>query len=419
MKRILFYMTCFAALLLQACNNEVDDLFDKSAEERLDEELQTCKELLLSAENGWVLDYYPQSNQNYGGYCMTVKFDDQQVTAASEITGDPTQTVSSLYSIKSDVGPTLNFDTYNDILHYFADPDNSAGAGLGKGYEGDYEFSIMSHTDNEIVLQGKKTKNTMHMYKLEESSESYLTKVAQMTEAIANRPSEIGTYEGTVNGVQIIATAPVDRHVSIQIGEEESQSIACVYTDKGVRLYEPISVNDTEINALEWSTEQNTFTVGGQALTPVTSPIYDRYLEFCGTYTMKYNNSSQDKEIDITVSEGSFINKSYNVEGLAFPLPLFYNETNDCFELLTSANDNIAMWEAQGDGYLTWDTGVGMLGFTQIDETTQESYYAFEDNGVWGSSKARALILYSSDGWYYGYGNGVDVVYRDIEFHKK
>lgn len=419
MKRILFYMTCFAALLLQACNNEVDDLFDKSAEERLDEELQTCKELLLSAENGWVLDYYPQSNQNYGGYCMTVKFDDQQVTAASEITGDPTQTVSSLYSIKSDVGPTLNFDTYNDILHYFADPDNSAGAGLGKGYEGDYEFSIMSHTDNEIVLQGKKTKNTMHMYKLEESSESYLTKVAQMTEAIANRPSEIGTYEGTVNGVQIIATAPVDRHVSIQIGEEESQSIACVYTDKGVRLYEPISINDTEINALEWSTEQNTFTVGGQALTPVTSPIYDRYLEFCGTYTMKYNNSSQDKEIDITVSEGSFINRSYNVEGLAFPLPLFYNETNDCFELLTSANDNIAMWEAQGDGYLTWDTGVGMLGFTQIDETTQESYYAFEDNGVWGSSKARALILYSSDGWYYGYGNGVDVVYRDIEFHKK
>lgn len=419
MKRILFYMTCFAALLLQACNNEVDDLFDKSAEERLDEELQTCKELLLSAENGWVLDYYPQSNQNYGGYCMTVKFDDQQVTAASEITGDPTQTVSSLYSIKSDVGPTLNFDTYNEILHYFADPDNSAGAGLGKGYEGDYEFSIMSHTDNEIVLQGKKTKNTMHMYKLEESSESYLTKVAQMTEAIANRPSEIGTYEGTVNGVQIIATAPVDRHVSIQIGEEESQSIACVYTDKGVRLYEPISVNDTEINALEWSTEQNTFTVGGQALTPVTSPIYDRYLEFCGTYTMKYNNSSQDKEIDITVSEGSFINRSYNVEGLAFPLPLFYNETNDCFELLTSANDNIAMWEAQGDGYLTWDTGVGMLGFTQIDETTQESYYAFEDNGVWGSSKARALILYSSDGWYYGYGNGVDVVYRDIEFHKK
>ena len=399
MKRILFYMTCFAALLLQACNNEVDDLFDKSAEERLDEELQTCKELLLSAENGWVLDYYPQSNQNYGGYCMTVKFDDQQVTAASEITGDPTQTVSSLYSIKSDVGPTLNFDTYNDILHYFADPDNSAGAGLGKGYEGDYEFSIMSHTDNEIVLQGKKTKNTMHMYKLEESSESYLTKV-------------------TVNGVQFIMTAPVDRHVTIQVGEEESRSVACVYTNKGIRLYETIDANGTEFNALEWSVEQNTFIINGQALTP-TTPIYDRYLEFCGTYTMKYNNSSQDKEIDITVSEGSFINRSYNVEGLAFPLPLFYNETNDCFELLTSANDNIAMWEAQGNGYLTWDTGVGMLGFTQIDETTQESYYAFEDNGVWGSSKARALILYSSDGWYYGYGNGVDVVYRDIEFHKK
>lgn len=419
MKRILFYMTCFAALLLQACNNEVDDLFDKSAEERLDEELQTCKELLLSAENGWVLDYYPQSNQNYGGYCMTVKFDDQQVTAASEITGDPTQTVSSLYSIKSDVGPTLNFDTYNEILHYFADPDNSAGAGLGKGYEGDYEFSIMSHTDNEIVLQGKKTKNTMHMYKLEESSESYLTKVAQMTEAIANRPSEIGTYEGTVNGVQIIATAPVDRHVSIQIGEEESQSIACVYTDKGVRLYEPISVNDTEINALEWSTEQNTFTVGGQALTPVTSPIYDRYLEFCGTYTMKYNNGRQDKEVEITVSEGNFINRSYNVEGLTFPLPLYYNETNDCFEILTinATEYYVAIWEVQGDGNLTWATGVGLLGNTKTNEETQESYYAFEDNGTWGSYTGRAVILWGPDGEYRGFGG--DTRYINIEFHKQ
>ena len=72
MKRILFYITCFAALLLQACNNEVDDLFDKSAQERMDEELRTCQELLVSAENGWILEYYPQSIQEYGGYCLTV-----------------------------------------------------------------------------------------------------------------------------------------------------------------------------------------------------------------------------------------------------------------------------------------------------------------------------------------------------------
>lgn len=414
MKRILFYMTCFAALLLQACNNEVDDLFDQSAQERMDEELRICQELLVGAENGWVLEYYPQSKQEYGGYCMTVKFDGLNVTAASEITGNPTQTFSSLYSLKSDVGPTLNFDTYNDILHYFADPDNSAGSGLGKGYEGDYEFTIMSHTDNEIVLQGKKTKNTMHMYKLEESSESYLSKVLAITNEML---PQIDDFECNINGEQV-SISPVDRQITIQ-AEKGSQTKAYVYTDKGIRLYETINANGSEITNIEWNSDQGTFVYEGQPFTPIISPYYEPYMELCGEYIMKYNNSNQDKEVTITVSEGNFVNRSYNVTGLGFPLPLYYNDTNNCFELLASANDYIAMWEVQGNGYLTWSAGIGMLGIMQIDEATQEKYYVFVDNGVWGNYQVRALILYSSNGWYYGYGNGVDVIYRNIEFHKQ
>lgn len=414
MKRILFYITCFAALLLQACNNEVDDLFDKSAQERMDEELRTCQELLVSAENGWILEYYPQSKQEYGGYCMTVKFDGLHVTAASEITGDPTYTVSSLYSLKSDVGPTLNFDSYNDILHYFADPDYSLGAGLGAGYEGDYEFTIMSHTDNEIVLQGKKTKNTMHMYKLEESSESYLSKVLAITNAME---PQIDKFESTINGQQV-TVLPENRQITIQAGEE-SQTMAYMYTDQGLRLYETMDINGTEVIDIAWSADQHTFIYEDQPLTPVISPYYEPYVELGGDYIMRYtNNNNVVKEVPIKVSANNFRQRFYTVEGLPFTLPLYYNDANNCFEIIATDYGNyyVAIWEIINNGSLTWGNGIGLFGVTKVNEETQESYYSFEDNGVWGDHVGRAIILWSAGGEYTGFGG--DTRYMYIEFHK-
>ena len=414
MKRILFYITCFAALLLQACNNEVDDLFDKSAQERMDEELRTCQELLVSAENGWILEYYPQSKQEYGGYCMTVKFDGLHVTAASEITGDPPYTVSSLYSLKSDVGPTLNFDSYNDILHYFADPDYSLGAGLGAGYEGDYEFTIMSHTDNEIVLQGKKTKNTMHMYKLEESSESYLSKVLAITNAME---PQIDKFESTINGQQV-TVLPENRQITIQAGEE-SQTMAYMYTDQGLRLYETMDINGTEVTDIAWSADQHTFIYEDQPLTPVISPYYEPYVELGGDYIMRYtNNNNVVKEVPIKVSANNFRQRFYTVEGLPFTLPLYYNDANNCFEIIATDYGNyyVAIWEIINNGSLTWGNGIGLFGVTKVNEETQESYYSFEDNGVWGDHVGRAIILWSAGGEYTGFGG--DTRYMYIEFHK-
>lgn len=419
MKRTLFYIVCIMAGILQSCTNEVDDLFDKSAQERMNEELQTCKSLLLSAEYGWLLEYYPSSKQSYGGYVMTVKFDEQQVTAASEITNDPSKTVSSYYSLKSDMGPTLNFDTYNEILHYFADPDKSEGAGLGKGYEGDYEFIIMSHTDNEIVLKGKKTKNTMHMFKLKEPSEEYLTKVMNMTQSITSVLG-IDSYNGVLNGLSMNFSFSENRKIEIEVGTEESHTLAYTYTDNGIRLYESVEIGGLEVNELEWSDEQQTFIAANQVLSPILDPNYERYIAFYGNYTMKYNNGSKDVEVPITLSLGTYnaSQKNYTVEGLSFPLPLYYNPTKDCLEILTlnAGEYYVAVWEVTGKGNLTWGTGPGLLGIERNDEETMEQYYSFEDNGVWKTYIARAIILWSAEGEYKGFGG--DTRYIDIKLYK-
>ena len=125
------------------------------------------------------------------------------------------------------------------------------------------------------------------------------------------------------------------------------------------------------------------------------------------------------QQVTITVNEGNFTERSYTVEGLTFPLPLYYNEENDTFEILTvnAGTYYFAIWEVTGDGYLTWAEGVGLIGKKVVDEETQETYYSFVDNGVWGTYTGRALIIYSPNGWYYGFGG--DVQYRNIEFHKQ
>lgn len=417
MKGKLLYIACLVITgLLQSCTNEVDDLFDTPAQQRMNEELMACKTLLTSSELGWKLDYYPSSVQSYGGYAMTLKFTDTQVTAASEITGDPAKTVKSLYSLKADMGPTLNFDSYNEILHYFADPDNSEGAGLGKGYEGDYEFIIQSHSEDEIILKGKKTKNLMKMTRLAEPSETYLAAILKLEEQVSAVVGILG-YSGTVNGENVSISLPSDRRMSIQFGNS-LESTGFMYTATGIKFYQPITIGGQEVSSLEWSESSETFMSGNNLLTPVPDPVYPKYLSFLGEYTMNYFSGSQAREITIKLLPLAYTasTKAYMVEGLPFPLQMYYNPTLDCLEIISYTTDAyyVAVWEVSGDGYLNWGGGIGLIGKLKKDT---DNVYEFVDNGVWSTSIARAIILWSPSGEYKEFGG--DTRFQDIVFTKK
>ena len=418
MRRNIIYITCLIiAGLLQSCTNEVDDLFDSSAQQRMNEEVKACRELLASSELGWKLDYYPSAKQSYGGYAMTVKFDETHVTAASEITGDPAVTMSSLYSLKSDMGPTLNFDTYNPILHFFADPYNSAGAGLGKGYEGDYEFIIQSRSENEIVLKGKKTKNIMKMTRLTEPSEDYLASVMATEAKIASIVGILG-YTGKLNGQDVSISIPADRRMNIQIGGESLTTTGFMYTANGIRFYQSVMVGGKEVSSLQWSETGQTYVSDDGPFVSVPDPAYTKYERFLGEYTMKYNYGNTPREVPVNLKslKYSASEKTYEVEGLPFPLVIFYNVEKDCMEILTYSTGqcNVAMWEVIGNGNLSWGAGLGMIG--QLKEDT-DNVYEFVDNGVWGTYIARAIILWSASGEYRGYGG--DTRFQNIVFIKK
>ena len=144
------------ACLLGACNRDEASLFDKSAAQRAQEALDNAESVLAAAENGWEMLYFANDKDGMViGYNILVKFDKNgKVTATAKnsiTTGNKLVTDSSTWVVLSDYGPILSFDTYNKVLHAWADPQSD-----GDGFLGDYEFMIVQADADYIKLKGKK-----------------------------------------------------------------------------------------------------------------------------------------------------------------------------------------------------------------------------------------------------------------------
>lgn len=96
---IILFLVLAIPALLTSCLFDEEDLFDKSASERIEAAKQEAKTVLESAENGWHVRYFPSPTQEFGGYNLFFKFSEGSVTVASEIESNPSITETS--SIRS------------------------------------------------------------------------------------------------------------------------------------------------------------------------------------------------------------------------------------------------------------------------------------------------------------------------------
>ncbi len=139
-----------------ACSRDEESLFDKPAAVRAQEAVENAFDVLTSNESGWEMAYFPNLEASAKGYNMVLKFSKNgnvSVTAKnSATTMNKIMTDSaSTWAVKSDYGPILTFDTYNDVFHAFSDPQEN-----GAGLLGDYEFLILKATPELVLLKGKK-----------------------------------------------------------------------------------------------------------------------------------------------------------------------------------------------------------------------------------------------------------------------
>ena len=238
-KLFIYLLLALPTLFLQSCQTEEENVFDKSYSERMDDFLQKAQETLVASQYGWALDYYPKSNQSYGGVAYTIKFTRDNAIVRYENKPDDGE-VKSLYKMKEDDGPVLSFDTYNTFLHTYATPKS----GEYRGKEGDFEFVIDSIGADRIKIHGKRSLNTMYLRKLSGESSEYMEKVTELTNlfVFSDVALNIGGKPYT-----LVITDKNNRQLAIYDGDKIVAESAYAFTDKGIRLYEPITLNGVQL----------------------------------------------------------------------------------------------------------------------------------------------------------------------------
>ena len=255
MKRINYILFFFMVFTLAACSPEEKNLFEDSSANRIEASLTHVNEVLLGAKNGWLMQYYPNAAQKYGGYNLFLSFStDGKVTAASDAAGAG-ERMTSLYSLKQSAGAVLSFDTYNSIIHFFASPDSGVG-GIGTGMEGDYDFTVMEEcTPEKVVLKGTKSGSLAVMTPIAENTDwdEYIEEIFDMNTIMQEYPAFIFTDGGysqelTVSWNRLVITQ--------RDGDNLVYSYApFVLTAEGLEFYKPFTLNGKTFTSLTYKEE--------------------------------------------------------------------------------------------------------------------------------------------------------------------
>lgn len=374
MKKIYYILfLLLAGFCFNSCVSEEEDLFDKSAAERMNEALTKYKAILQDDPQGWVMEFYP-SDRSMGGYTYTAKFDNGKVDMTSELSlnsssGDkwPAGTVvTSYYRVISEQSALLTFDTYNLLFHFFSEPRGSSDV---DGYASDYEFVFMEVSEDRIVLKGKKYGNKMVMTKLTESAGSYMQKVLDMQEKMAAVPRMkmvVGGKEYTVSMVgKLLSYTDMKEDSSL-----ENIDMAYIYTPDGINLYEPLTVNGITFQHLVYDDATGAIKATDA---DVSFPYPTALEQFCGTTSQWYlsfdiaaGTGDMDKELMDLFSNAYAINKSTQYEEFIG----WYIGANSAYP----GNDTNAYcmgWESNWLGLQVWDVAYGYK-MSIIDEASKK-----------------------------------------------
>ena len=206
----LFYgclVCCVANATFTSCAGEEDDIFDKTAAERLNESSAKYSARLEAQPNGWAMQYYPtyyDESPQGSGYLILMRFNPDfsvDVSMDNRFSGNAYATATSGWEVIKDNGPVLSFNTFNRCMHAFSDPedipwtsDNEQSEGCG----GDYEFIIVDAPEDAsyMMLKGKKrnTYNLLTPVEVGVDYQQYLADVKAFHNKIFSADAPTGCY---------------------------------------------------------------------------------------------------------------------------------------------------------------------------------------------------------------------------------
>lgn len=276
MKRFALFFALSALFLtsFNSCKNEEEDLFDQTSALRLEAAKKDYTALLTSASNGWAMEYF--SIEKYKGYTMLVKFNSDgsvKFAAKDDLTSNKyTEEEGSLWEMIADNGPVLTFNTSNSLLHRFSSPEDIPSTPKneddeqGLGYEGDYEFIMVSPAaDKDVVmLKGKKRGMYIRLTRLSEDQnwEDYFAKQEALIEKVFGKSvNPVLLVLGDKNYEMHEMSSGIAKYIPEGgdiITDAEERSVA--FTANGFRLIKPITENGYSAQNFVYDESNDIFT---------------------------------------------------------------------------------------------------------------------------------------------------------------
>lgn len=256
MKKIQFNRFLFVSLAAfcltmatTSCRFEEDDYFSESASLRVEHAIDSVQSVLTKAPNGWVMQYFCGTGvAHFEGFNLFANFDKNgKVTMASNHrmlrngnAGKYTEAVS-LYGLLLEDGPVLAFNTWSDILTPFVDPVNPWAAPNnlikdGEGMQGDHNFVIIRHNNDEVILRGERHDAEVRLVKCPTTWQEYIADTDKLKNYITN--TSITSYYVTTDTDTLYFTGLRNgrfRYSENLTNPIKLDSLSCVFTPKGFR----------------------------------------------------------------------------------------------------------------------------------------------------------------------------------------
>lgn len=263
------YLLILASFVLfTSCDNEVDELFELSSQERINEATQEYKDILTAPENGWLIEVIP-TDEAMGAFNAYAKFTKEGMSYLSNDFNAyriEAVTDSSLYKVGYTQGMTITFTTFSQ-MNYFSNPNNSWGAGKG----GDIELLVKEISDEEIVCEGKVNKGSYIFRKAGVSDHTAALQEIMNMETKMIRQTYLSDYAFPSlildDGKKIsFSYNAIRKSVRVSTFLETAEGLVedVVYhkirwDNKGLTLLDPITVDGEDITRLDYNADEDAF----------------------------------------------------------------------------------------------------------------------------------------------------------------
>ncbi|WP_417443486.1 DUF4302 domain-containing protein [Joostella sp.] len=269
--RIAVSTVFFALFLITSCNNDegAEDLFTENAVERLDERSEELNNLLLSAENGWKMYYFTDSEE-FGGFTLLMDFREDGTVLMTSDTDDELQTSESRYDIKLGNTTKLSFTTKNDI-HNLVDSYYPVEL-RGEGYKGSGEFYYIETTETgNIAFSSVRFQEGEYIVFEKATAEDWDSTIEEsiaMEENLLPGPEDsVFTLIEVDNGSSVekypFVFDELRRYMNFSgidsDGKVVDNSFGILYTPDGLTVYPKLEFDGVEFDSFNFDEEQGVF----------------------------------------------------------------------------------------------------------------------------------------------------------------